>query len=286
MKPRQPSLARSSAALQVTEIRPRSGWFDLDLAGVWRYRELLHFLVLRDLKVRYKQATLGVLWVLVQPIFTVFIFTVVFGLFARLPSDGVPYPLFAFSAVMPWMLFSEAMRRSTLGLIGDGVLISKVYFPRLIIPLANVLTPAIDFVVTLIVFLVFMQFYDVTLTVNLLVLPLLFVITILMGLSIGLWLGPINVKFRDVTHTLPLLLQLWMYATPIVYPISIVPEKYHNIYSLNPMVGLIEAYRWALLDKGNLDVKAIVIGFTVMVILLVAGLVFFRRSERMFADTL
>lgn len=274
----------AAAARKVTEIRPRSSWFDLDLESVWRFRELLWFLTLRDLKVRYKQAILGVLWAVIQPAFTVLVFTIIFGAFARIPSDGIPYPLFSFSAVLPWTLFSESMRRSALGLVGDAALLSKVYFPRLVVPLSNVLTPAVDFFIALLMFVLLMLFYGVLPTANLLALPLLFVMTLLLGFSIGLWLGPLNVRYRDIAHILPLLLQLWMYATPIVYPLSLVPEEWRALYDLNPMVGLIEGYRWALLGKGDLELQAIATGFLVMIGLLATGLVFFRRSERVFAD--
>lgn len=251
---------------------------------MWRFRELLWFLTLRDLKVRYKQAILGVLWAVIQPAFTVLVFTIIFGAFARIPSDGIPYPLFSFSAVLPWTLFSESMRRSALGLVGDAALLSKVYFPRLVVPLSNVLTPAVDFFIALLMFVLLMLFYGVLPTANLLALPLLFVMTLLLGFSIGLWLGPLNVRYRDIAHILPLLLQLWMYATPIVYPLSLVPEEWRALYDLNPMVGLIEGYRWALLGKGDLELQAIATGFLVMIGLLATGLVFFRRSERVFAD--
>jgi lipopolysaccharide transport system permease protein len=247
---------------------------------------LLWFLILRDLKVRYKQALLGVAWSVIQPLFAVLVFTVIFGIFARLPSDGLPYSLFAFSAMMPWMLFSEAVRRSALGLVGDGALISKVYFPRLIVPLANVLTPVLDFFVMMGMFLVVMLFYGIYPTLNLLLLPFLVLITALLGLAIGLWLGPLNVRYRDITHTLPFMLQIWMYATPVVYPLSMIPDRWRVFYDLNPTVGLVEGFRWSLLGRGNLDIQAIAVGAMVTLALFVGGLIFFRRSEPRFADIL
>lgn len=268
----------------VVEIRPRTGWFDIDFAGVWKYRELLVFLVLRDVKVRYKQAALGAGWAIVQPVLAVLIFTLIFGTFARIPSDGLPYPLFAFAAVMPWTYFAEAMRRASLGIVGDGALVSKIYFPRLIIPLANVLTPLADFVVTFCVFLVVMLWYGIYPGPHLLLVPVLLLISMTLSLAVGLWLGPINVRFRDVSHTLPFVIQIWMFATPIVYPLSMVPERFQALYALNPMVGVIEGFRWALLGRGTPDFEAMAVSGAVIVALLVGGLIFFRRSEPRFAD--
>lgn len=279
-----PSLPTAPPLQHVTDIRPRTGWLDLDLGGVWLYKELLWFLVLRDIKVRYKQATLGIAWAVIQPVFAVLIFTMIFGIFAKMPSEGIPYPLFAFSAMLPWTLFSEATRRSSLGLVGDAALISKIYFPRLIIPISNVLTPAVDFLVALVIFFVVMAFYGIMPSANILFLPVLLLITVLLGLAVGLWLGPINVLHRDVTHAMPFLLQIWMYATPIVYPLSMIPERWQGLYSLNPMVGLIEAFRWSLLGRGSLNLHAVAMGAGVTVAVFIGGLIFFKRIERRFAD--
>ena len=267
-------------------IRPREGLFELDLMGVWRYRELLYFLVWRDLKVRYAQAALGAIWAIVQPLFTVLIFTAVFGVFAKVPSEGMPYAVFAFAAVLPWTYFSEAARRSALGLVGDANLVRKIYFPRLIIPLANVLSPLVDFAVSFLVFLGVMLWYGVAPTWNLLMVVPLLIVTMGLSLSIGLWLGPINVRFRDIQHTIPFLLQVWMYLAPIVYPLSIVPERWRTLYSLNPMVGIIEGFRWALLGKGSVDLFALGVSIVFIIVALAAGLVFFRHHERTFSDVI
>lgn len=272
------------SAPPAVDIGPRTGLLDLQLREVWQYRELLFFLTFRDIRVRYKQATLGVAWAVVQPLFAVLIFTLIFGMFARIPSDGVPYPLFAFAAMLPWSCFAESARRSSLGLVGDSALVSKIYFPRLIIPLANVLTPLIDFAVALVVFLVVMAWYGFFPTVNFLLVPLLILVCTALGLAVGLWLGPINVRHRDVTHTLPFLLQIWLYATPIVYPLSLVPERLKTVYSLNPMVGVTEGFRWALLGRGSPDFHAMAVSGAVIVVALVGGLIFFKRSEPKFAD--
>jgi lipopolysaccharide transport system permease protein len=268
----------------VIVVRARTGALNLDLNAVWQYRELLYFLVWRDVKVRYAQAALGTGWAIVQPLIAVAIFTVIFHLFARLPSDGLPYPVFAMAAVLPWTYFSEAARRSAFGLVGDADLVKKVYFPRLIIPLANIVSPLIDFAITLMVLIALMAWYGIALSPNVVFLPIFVVMTMALSLSIGLWLGPINVRFRDVMHTLPFVLQIWMYATPIVYPFSMVPERWRTLYALNPTVGLIEGFRWALLGHGTLDVKALMISAAVITAALFCGLVWFRRAERSFAD--
>jgi len=269
---------------QVTEIRPRIGLLDLDLAALWRYRELLYFLVWREVKIRYKQAALGIAWAILQPSFAVIILTIVFGLFARFPSDGIPYSVFAFAAVLPWTYFAEAVRRSATGLVGDADLIRKIYFPRLIIPLAMVATPLIDFAMGFIVLLALMAWHGLWPTWHMLALPVLLLGTVLLALTFGLWLAPVNVRYRDIVHTLPFLLQVWMYATPIVYPLSMIPEQWRPLYSVNPTVGLIEGFRWSIFGKGTVDLTAIAIGLGVTIVALLAGLVYFRKMERSFAD--
>lgn len=270
----------------VTVIAPRSGWLDLGLNEVWQQRELLYFLVWRDLKVRYSQAALGTAWAIIQPVIAVAIFTVIFGYFAKLPSDGVPYPVFAFAAILPWTYFSEAVRRSAFGLVGDSELVKKVYFPRLIIPMANIVSPLLDFAVSLGVLVVLMLWYGLTPTLSLLAVPALLALTAALALALGLWLGPVNVRFHDVMHTLPFLLQIWMYATPIVYPLSMVPERFKTLYSLNPAVGLIEGFRWAVLGKGSLDLQALGVSAAFTAVALAGGLLWFKREERQFADVI
>jgi lipopolysaccharide transport system permease protein len=272
------------AAPASIEIRPSRGWFDLELGDVWRYRELLIVLTLRDIQVLYKQAALGVAWAIIQPIFAVVIFSVIFGRFARMPSDGVPYPVFAFAAVLPWTYFSEAVRRGGTGLVTDSELVRKVYFPRLITPLAGVIAPMLDFLIAFAVLLGVMLWFGVMPSFRLLVAAPLLVIAALLALGMGLWLGPINVRFRDVKYTLPFMLQIWMYATPIVYPLSIVPARWKALYSLNPMVGVIEGFRWAVFGKGSPDVVAIGLSLAIIAVLLIGGLIFFKRMERSFAD--
>lgn len=268
----------------VTEIRASAGLLDLDLGAIWRFRELLVNLVVRDIKVLYRQAALGAAWAILQPVFAVAIFTIVFGMFARIPSDGAPYPVFAFAAVVPWTYFAEAVRRSGMGLVQDGELVRKIYFPRLVMPLSSVIAPLVDFAIAFVVLLVVMFFYGIMPTWRMLALPPLVLITATLALAVGLWLGPINVRFRDVKHTLPFIIQIWMYASPIIYPLSMIPEGFRWIYSLNPMVGVIEGFRWALLAKGDPDVTAIAISAVGIVVLLVGGLIFFKHMERRLAD--
>lgn len=268
------------------EIRPNSGLFDLELRQVWRYRELLDFLVLREIRVRYKQAALGAAWAVIQPLFAVLIFTAIFGIFARMPSDGLPYPVFALSALLPWTYFAEAMRRSSVGLVGDAELVKKIYFPRLIIPLALVLAPLVDLAISSGVLLGLMAYYNIWPSWNILLVPFLILIAMTLALAIGLWLGPINARYRDVMHTLPFVVQVWMYATPIVYPLSMVPERWKALYQLNPMVGVVEGFRFALLSKGSPDFEAMAISGVIILILLVGGLAFFRRMEGTFADVI
>lgn len=278
--------AASTGARRQVVIRPSRGLFDLDLGAVWQYRELLQTLMMRDIQVLYKQAALGAAWAVIQPVFAVTVFTIVFGNFARMPSDGIPYPIFAFAAVLPWTYFAEATRRAATGLVDDAELVKKVYFPRLIIPLAKVSAPLLDFAIAFCVLLVLMAFYGVMPSAKLLAVIPLILIAGLLALAIGLWLGPINVRFRDVKHTVPFLLQIGMYASPIVYPLSQVPAEWKALYSLNPMVGVIEGFRWAVFDRGHPDFASLGIGLAVIVVMLVLGLIYFRNQERNFADVI
>ena len=270
----------------VTDIRPDRGWLDLDLGAVWRFRELLQVLVMRDLQVLYKQALLGAGWAILQPVFAVIIFSIIFGFIVHMPSEGVPYPLFAFAGVLPWTYLAEAVRRSGVGLVTDAELVRKIYFPRLIMPLANVVSPLVDFCIAFVVLLIVMAFYGIAPNVKMLVIPVLMIVAALLALSIGLWLAPINVRFRDIKHTLPFMIQIWMYASPIVYPLSLVPEQWRVLYSLNPMVGVIEGFRWAVFGQGEPNFMALGMSAIIIVVLLAGGLVFFRRMERTFADVI
>ena len=238
----------SSATTEFTlRIEPSRGFFKLDLAAVWEYRELLYFLVWRDVKVRYKQTIIGAAWAILQPLMTMMIFTIIFGNFANIPSDGLPYSIFSYTALLPWSYFSQAISRGGLSLVGEANLIVKVYFPRLIIPLASVVAPLTDFFLSFLVLIVMMGWFGIVPGWNVLYLPVFLLLALMTALSVALWLSPLNVRYRDVGHTIPFLVQFWLFASPVAYPLSLVPEQWRLLYSLNPMVGVIEGFRWALL---------------------------------------
>jgi lipopolysaccharide transport system permease protein len=265
-------------------IQPRKGLFDLDLQDVWEYRELLYFLIWRDVKVRYKQTVIGAAWAILQPLLTMTIFTVIFGNFAKISSDGFPYSIFAYTALLPWNYFSQAITRSGASLVGDANLISKVYFPRLIVPVAAAVAPLVDFAVAFVVLLGMMAWFGIVPTWGLLALPLFILLALITALAVGLWLSALNVRYRDVGHTIAFLTQLWMFASPVVYPVSLVPERWRLLYSLNPMVGVIEGFRWALLGGKSPDVGVLAASTAVVMVLLMSGLVYFKQMERTFAD--
>jgi len=274
-----------SAVTQSTVvIEPKKGLFQLDLKGIWQYRELLYFLVWRDLKVRYKQTVIGIGWAVLQPFVTMVIFTIIFGKLVKVPSDGIAYPIFAYSALLPWNYFASALQRCVVSVVGDAALVSKVYFPRLILPLAGTISGFADFFVSFLLLLGMMTFYHLGLSWTVLVLPFFLLLALSTALAVGLWLSALNVRYRDVGHTIPFLMQVWMYASPIVYPVSVIPEKYRFFYSLNPMVGVIEGFRWALLGKQSPDFGVMAISVAMVLLLMSGGLVFFRNMEKTFAD--
>lgn len=275
---------RASVAKSSVLIEPRAGIFDLDIQPVWQYRDLLYFLIWREVKLRYKQTVVGAAWVVLQPLMTIAIFSIVFGMFAHMPSDGLPYPVFAYAALLPWTYFAEAVTRSSASLISDANLIRKVYFPRLIIPLASVLTPLLDFFLSFLFFLGMMFWFGIGPNQGALFLPLFLSLAFMTALAVGLWLSALNVRYRDVRHTVPFLVQFWMYASPVVYPVSLVPENWRFIFGLNPMAGVIEGFRWGLLGKETPDFMVISVSAIAVMILLFSGLMFFRRMERTFAD--
>ena len=276
----------SEMPLPTFVIQPPSGLGSVDVAALWEYRELLYLLVWRDVKVRYKQTLIGAGWAIFHPAMTMVIFTVVFGNFAKIPSDGLPYAVFAYTALLPWTYFSSALSRSGTGLVSNANLITKVYFPRLIIPLSSVIAPAVDFLFAFLVLLGLMAWYGIAPTWGVLALPLFFFLAMLTALAIGLWLSPLHARYRDVGHTIPFLTQFWMFASPVVYPVSLVPESWRLVYSLNPMVGVIEGFRWALLGKENPDFAPMLVSVAVVLVLLAGGVVFFNRMERTLADVI
>lgn len=265
-------------------IEPTRGWVALRLGEVVAYRELLFFLVWRDLKVRYKQTMLGVAWAVLQPLLTMLVFTLFFGRLARVPSDGVPYSLFAYTALVPWTFFATGLTMSSNSLVGSANLITKVYFPRLTIPLATVLASLVDFALAFPLLFGLMWYHGVMPTAQIVWLPLFIALAFITALGVGLWLSALNVEFRDVRHAVPFLTQLWMFATPIAYPSSLLPEQWRAVYALNPMVGVVEGFRWALLGTDTRPGPMVVVSAAAAIALLVGGLFFFRRMERTFAD--
>jgi lipopolysaccharide transport system permease protein len=268
-------------------IQPRTRLFDLDLRSVWTYRELIYFLVWRDVKSRYQQTLLGVAWAVLQPVFTMLVFWIVFSRFVRVPSDGLPYPLFVFIGLLPWTYFSQAVTRSSVGLVGNSNLVAKVYFPRLILPLAAAIVPAVDFLLSFVVLVGLLVWYGVQpMIIGLAALPFLSLFAYLTALSVGVWLSALNVKYRDVAYMVPFLTQIWMYASPVIYPASVVPEQWQTVFSLNPMVAVIGGFRWALAGSAPPDIRLAALSLVGVVTLLTTGLVYFRRTERQFADVI
>jgi lipopolysaccharide transport system permease protein len=262
---------------------PRT-WHTIDFRALWQYRELLYFLAWRDVKVRYKQTAIGAAWAVLQPLLTMLIFSVVFGRFAKIPSDGVPYPIFAFAALVPWTFFSYALTQSGNSLVANAGLISKVYFPRLIIPIAACLPGLVDLAIALTVLGGMMIFYGISPTPALIVLPAFVLLALAAALAVTLWLSALNVRYRDVRYTIPFLTQVWLYATPIAYPASMIHGKLHEVLALNPMTGVVEGFRWSLLGGTSLDVESICLSTGITVLTLAAGLLYFRATERSFAD--
>jgi lipopolysaccharide transport system permease protein len=265
-------------------IEPSRGLVDFNLSEIWSYRDLLLFLALRDISVRYKQTVLGVAWAVLQPVMTMIVFTVFFGRIAGISSDGVPYPLFAFAALLPWQYFATTLTSATGSLVNNTALISKVYFPRFIIPLASLFPPAVDFLVSFIFLIGLMFYYRAAPTSNLFWLPVFMILTVVTTFGAGLWLGAMNVKYRDVRHVVPVLIQFGMFVSPIAFPTRLVPAAWQPLYALNPMVGAIEGFRWALLGMGPLPLRLIGISSLTALVLFFTGLFYFRYTERTFAD--
>lgn len=270
--------------LPILDIYPSRGWIRLNLRDLWEYRELIFFLTWRDIQVRYKQTVLGVAWAVIQPVVAMVIFSLVFGGLANLPSDGVPYPVFTFTALLPWTLFSGALQRSTTSLVSSANLISKVYFPRLIIPISATLSPLVDFAVSFVVLIVLMLFYQIVPTPAIVTLPFFILLALAAALGVGLWFSALNVRYRDVGYVIPFLIQVWLYASPVAYSTSLVPEQYLWLYGLNPMAGVIAGFRWALLGQSEGIAPLVVSSIVVTTVLLISGLYYFRRMEKTFAD--
>lgn len=276
----------SSTSLTVLEIAPARGWIGLRLRELWEYRELLYFLAWREIKVRYKQTALGIAWVVLQPLLAMLIFSLFFGRLARIPSDGLPYPLFAFAGLVPWTFFANALTLSSNSLITSAHLITKVYFPRLALPISSILAGLLDLLIATGVLGLFMALYGVAPSARAVWLPLLALLAAITALGVGLWLSALNVEYRDFKYTVPFLTQLWLFATPIAYPSSLVPEGWRALYALNPMVGVVEGFRWALLAAPTHPGNSVFVSSLAAALLLVSGAVYFRRMERSFADVI
>jgi len=275
---------RAGTVYPVIVIRPSKGWAPLNLGALWEYRELLYFLIWRTIKVRYKQTVLGAAWAVIQPFFTMIVFSIFFGHLVRIPSEGVPYPIFSYAALVPWMYFANAVTQSSNSLVENQSMITKVYCPRLLVPLASVLAGLVDFTMAFVVLIAMMVFYGIVPTAAIWTLPLFVVLATITALGVGLWLSALNVQYRDVRYTTSFLVQIWLFLTPIAYPSTLVPGKWLVIYGLNPMAGVIEGFRWALLGTEHAPGTLLMLSALTAAVLVVSGLYYFRRTERAFAD--
>jgi len=272
------------AGLPTLRISPPSRWTSLEFRELWEYRELLYFLIWRDVKVRYKQTALGAAWAVIQPFFMMVVFSLFFGRLAKVPSDGIPYPVFTFCALLPWQLFANALTESSNSLVGNQNLITKVYFPRLVVPISAVLGGLVDFVIAFMILLGMMLYYGIVPGWAIVTLPGFILLAVLTALGVGLWLSALNVQYRDVRYTIGFLVQLWLFLTPVAYPSSIVPEQWRPLYGLNPMAGVVEGFRWALLGKSQPPGAMLWVSVAVVIVILFGGLYYFRRMEQQFAD--
>ena len=271
-------------AVPIWRIEPSYGWVSLKLREVWDYRELLYFLTWRDIKVRYKQTVLGAAWAIIQPLFTMIVFLLFFHRVAKIPSDGIPYSLFCYAGLVPWTFFANGLTQASNSLVGSSNLITKVYFPRLTIPLATVMSGVVDFLLAFSLLVVMMAWYRTVPSWNIVWLPLFLLLALVTALGVGLWLSALNVEYRDVRYVVPFITNFWMLATPLAYPSSLMNPKWRLVYGLNPMVGVVEGFRWALLGTGNSPGPMLAVSATASVLILIGGAFYFRRMEKTFAD--
>ena len=274
----------TSLAHPTTVIEPPRGWISLQLHEFWDYRYLLYFFIWRDIKVRYKQTIMGASWAIIQPLFTMVIFSLFFGKLANVPSDGLPYPIFSFAGLVPWTYFANSLTQASNSLVGGANMIKKIYFPRLILPTASVLSGLLDFFLAFFVLLGMMFFYGILPTINVILIPFFILLTIITSLGVGLWFSTLNVQFRDVRYMVPFLIQAWLFLTPIAYPSSLIPEPWRILYGLNPMAGVVEGFRWALLGTDTPPGPMLIVSSLVAVIVFISGLYYFKRMEKTFAD--
>jgi lipopolysaccharide transport system permease protein len=270
--------------IPILRIAPPSGWFDLNLGGLWQYRELLYFFVWRDIKIRYKQTAVGAAWAVFQPLMTMAVFSLFFGKLAKIPSNGLPYPVFYFSALLPWTYFSGALQNATSVVVEQQRVITKVYFPRLVLPLSAVVAGLVDFSIGFVVFLVMMAYYRIVPSLPIFFFPLFLLMAVLTALGVGLFLSALNAIYRDVRYVLPFLVQFWMFASPVAYPSSLVPQRWRWLYELNPMAGVIDGFRWSLTGKGQPPGILLAVSASMVVLLVAAGTVYFQKMEGTIAD--
>jgi lipopolysaccharide transport system permease protein len=273
-----------SEGLPITRIEATKGWVSIKLLELWEYRELLYFLIWRDIKVRYKQTVLGGTWAIIQPFFTMVVFSLFFGKLAKIPSDGIPYPIFSYAALVPWAFFANGLNQASNSLVGNSNLINKVYFPRMTMPIASVLGGIVDFVLAFIMLIGMMLYYDMPPTINVVWLPLFLMLAFVTSLGASLWLSAMYVQYRDVRHVIPFLTQIWLFATPIAYPSSLLSEPWRTLYGVNPMAGVVEGFRWSLLGTQTGPGAIIIVSSLVALMLLFSGALYFRRMEKNFAD--
>lgn len=269
-----------------TRRQPSKGWAWPKLRELWEYRELLYFFAWRDIKVRYKQTVMGALWAIIQPLITMIIFSLFFGRLAKIPSDGLPYPVFSYAALVPWTFFTNAVTQASNSLVFSANMVKKIYFPRLSLPIATVLAGILDFVLAFLVLLGIMLYYGIAPTINIIWLPFFFLLALVTSLGVGLWLSAMNVQFRDVRYTVPLITQVWLFVTPIAYPSSLLAEPWRTLYGLNPMAGVVEGFRWALLGTDTAPGPMTIVSAVVALALFISGAFYFRRMEQGFADVL
>jgi lipopolysaccharide transport system permease protein len=275
---------KTTSEIPLVRIEPSRGWVSLRLHELWEFRELLYFLAWRDIKVRYKQTLLGAAWAILQPFFTMVIFSIFFGRLAQIPSDGMPYPIFSYAALVPWTFFANGLTQSSNSLVTGAQLIKKVYFPRLIVPVAAVLSGVVDFILAFIVLLGMMLYYGLMPTAHVVWLPAFLILALITSLGVGLWLSSLNVQYRDVRHAVPFITQFWLFATPIAYPSTLLSEPWRTLYGLNPMVGVVEGFRWALLGTATQPGTMVLVSCLMALAILIAGAFYFRRMEKTFAD--
>ncbi len=269
---------------EVIYLRPSRGWIHLNLKDLWLYRELIYFLTWRDVKVRYKQTVLGAGWAILQPLINMVVLTIIFGRFANMPTEGIPRPIYTFTALLPWGLFAKALSDAGRSMLANRSMITKIYFPRLIIPLASVMGGMVDFLIQFAILIMMMLYYRYSPNLAVFTLPLFLLLALATALGFGLWLSALNVLYRDVNYILPFLTQLWLLVTPVAYSSRVVPPQWQWLYALNPMVGVVEGFRWALLDAPPPDIQTLAISTLITIIVLVSGMYYFRRMERIFAD--